>query len=197
MNRVILEKMQADMRTRMQPKPKQVRGPRPDEIVIPDNPVRITSRNKPTMPWPPTAEYIKAAEDAYARHMAQRYRETRTDGFVYLVGISQLQWYKIGITNKESTDERFRGIQNNVPFTLDVKHSWPCVESRTIEARLHKQFARHRGYGEWFNLTPAALKTALRLAETWTSELRRDILDVDSQATQSVGTTVGELSESA
>jgi len=69
--------------------------------------------------------------------------------FVYLVGNTQLSWYKIGVTSK-TVVERVRGIQNSVPFEVTLFHSVGVRLGEALEEDVHTRFCRHRIRGEWF-----------------------------------------------
>jgi hypothetical protein len=69
--------------------------------------------------------------------------------FVYLIGNTKLNWYKIGVTSK-TVAERVRSIQNTLPFEVILFHSVPARLGEALEEDVHTRFCRHRVRGEWF-----------------------------------------------
>jgi Meiotically up-regulated gene 113 len=68
---------------------------------------------------------------------------------VYLFGCPQLNYYKIGISQKPAT--RLRDL--NVPFVMEILSACPLPNSANaiqVEARVHQEFADRRIHREWF-----------------------------------------------
>lgn len=62
---------------------------------------------------------------------------------------------KIGITS--SVKSRLATLQTACPYPLKLVHAFtaPDIDSaRSVEKAFHEVQARHRSYGEWFNLSP-------------------------------------------
>jgi hypothetical protein len=115
-----------------------------------------------------------------------RYTET---GFVYLIADGAA--VKIGRCSSvapdiEAVEERLRMLQigNPRPLTL-LAYAWVQRRPSRVEHALHQRHAKHRLRGEWFNLSPAALRwSQAYLAEQaaapahFASALHADILRV-------------------
>lgn len=70
-----------------------------------------------------------------------------SDSVVYAVAAEHM--VKIGFTT--DLDRRMREIQSTSPLRIDCLGTAPG--GRELEAALHRQFARARKHGEWFELT--------------------------------------------
>jgi len=74
-----------------------------------------------------------------------------TRGYVYLCGNKSLCFYKIGLTQKMADPvNRVRGIQQGVPFELDIVKTWYVEFARPFEQLLHYTFQDKHLRGEWF-----------------------------------------------
>ena len=76
-------------------------------------------------------------------------------GEVYL--FKSGKYYKIGRTN--DTVRRGAEIRIQLPENLDLVHSIKTDDSSGIEAYWHKRFEAKRMNGEWFDLSPADIKS--------------------------------------
>jgi hypothetical protein len=69
---------------------------------------------------------------------------------IYFVRCGKLDWVKIGTASDIAV--RVQELQSGSPFPLRL--TAVLDGGRDVEARLHKRFARERGSGEWFALSP-------------------------------------------
>jgi hypothetical protein len=78
---------------------------------------------------------------------------------------------KIGIAT--DVPARLRGLQGSNPYPVKV-YGTRLFESystaRLIEMELHREFAEHRGYGEWFKIDPETVMASLRGWEEYQPE---------------------------
>lgn len=73
--------------------------------------------------------------------------------YVYLIRCSGSTYYKIGVAN--DVGDRMAGLQTGCPYELVLIMT--CgFETRTAattaEAGVHRNLAKHRMHGEWFDL---------------------------------------------
>jgi len=80
------------------------------------------------------------------------------DGFVYLLRSGR--FHKIGRSN--DVERRIREIRVTLPESVDMEHVIKTDDPAGIEAYWHKRFANKRANGEWFELTPADVKSFKR-----------------------------------
>ena len=67
---------------------------------------------------------------------------------VYLIGNTDLRWYKIGIA--DDMDRRIASVQLGVPFAITFASKFPTANPRVVEYEAHHTFKLHRLRGEWF-----------------------------------------------
>ncbi len=70
--------------------------------------------------------------------------------YIYLVGNTELSWYKIGVTG--NLLYRVKAIQNTLPFSVSLiahAESSPTM-ARVVEQETHTRFWKHHLRGEWF-----------------------------------------------
>jgi hypothetical protein len=80
---------------------------------------------------------------------------------VYVIKIGPL--YKIGL----SVDPQKRIKAMQLPQKPDVVRLYQVSKARELEAVLHKRFAPHREWGEWFVISESALAEIDACVETW------------------------------
>jgi hypothetical protein len=78
-------------------------------------------------------------------------RETARPGHIYFLQNGRRKLVKIGFSSDHTT--RIGGIQSMIPDKLKLIGTVPG--SRTLEAELHKRFAKYRVHGEWFSVEGA------------------------------------------
>lgn len=166
-----LEEKQAEMKARIKATPK-TRPP----VSLPSGFVALPIPRK-AKPAYTIAEELYFAEK---RLEAKRRREAEAkahlkprqdrSGWIYLIGCTERNWYKIGLTRRESTKARIRAISTNMPFRIDYERAWACPDSYTAEARLHRRFHKQRLNGEWFEIKPDKLPEVLAVAERIASD---------------------------
>lgn len=79
-------------------------------------------------------------------------------GNVYLIGNKALNYYKIGFTRSlERPDDRFKTVQQGIPFDLDVLHYWFVSHAQSFERLLHYEFQDKKIRSEWFKFLPEEL----------------------------------------
>jgi hypothetical protein len=81
------------------------------------------------------------------------------DHYIYIIAVAKpgepLGPVKIGITS--NVNGRIAALQTACPYPLSLVHVFtaPNAEcARETERAFHAVQARHRSYGEWFNLSP-------------------------------------------
>lgn len=76
--------------------------------------------------------------------------------YVYLIKISNQDYYKIGFT-KKNPSKRLKELQTGSPFKLELISSFKSSGARVLENILHKKFQdksqtlTHGVKGEWFH----------------------------------------------
>ena len=76
-------------------------------------------------------------------------------GFVYIIGIKELGWYKIGKTR--TPKRRLDRLSVLLPFDIVLVALFSAADHGALEAELHRRFARQRLRGEWFHLSRNAV----------------------------------------
>ena len=69
--------------------------------------------------------------------------------YVYVIGDRLNNVIKIGVS--KDPGQRLSALQTSYPWELDIWKSIQSVDAYKSEANLHKQFAKYRMKGEWFN----------------------------------------------
>src|SRR6267142_4261994 len=77
-------------------------------------------------------------------------------GYVYLIGSSTFQWYKIGKSSQPAIRMTELGIL--LPFRIEVLAVWKLSNYHAMEHALHEKYAANRINGEWFSFTSAEVK---------------------------------------
>lgn len=97
-------------------------------------------------------------------YLCQKYGGTLPkwpDSGVYIIEAVGSGRCKIGVTNDVPT--RIKGLQTGSPFPLRVL---AVIEGgEDLEKFIHKQFAKFRKHGEWFEIPPAILTDFWRTME--------------------------------
>lgn len=128
------------------------------------------------------AEYRLEAELEVERLERQSLNRTRTyqpwassrcpaEGFVYLMGNTNLGYYKIGLSS--NVDRRLTQISPKTPFQVEILHSIPVEDMRYAEGFLHRRFASVHTNGEWFRLTKDDVAFIKHLAGLTIAEIER------------------------
>lgn len=76
-------------------------------------------------------------------------------GFVYLFKQSGTTFYKIGMSETESVNQRFNLFKTYSPTGCEIVSVIETDHARYLEKKLHIQFAEKRMQGEFFNLNDA------------------------------------------
>jgi len=77
-------------------------------------------------------------------------------GFVYLIGSTNFQWYKIGKSKKPVL--RVQDIGILLPFKVEIFAVWQAKNHTLLEQTLHEMFSVQRINGEWFQFNPKEIK---------------------------------------
>lgn len=80
-------------------------------------------------------------------------------GFVYVFKQSGTTFYKIGMSEKESINDRFLQFKTFSPTGCEIVSVIETDHARYLEKKLHTQFAEKRMSGEFFNLNDADIQT--------------------------------------
>ncbi len=112
----------------------------------------------------PVFDINQAVREEEAR--AQRdWQSFDAKGTVYLLGNRSLCFYKIGLTRNALVPEaRWRTIQQNVPFDLDVLRYWFVSHAQSFERLLHYEFRANKIRGEWFRFKEQDLEAVVTKA---------------------------------
>src|SRR5271166_3830951 len=73
-------------------------------------------------------------------------------GWVYLVGNTKLNWFKLGFTRRDPAT-RFDELQSGVPFELKMFGSWEFRNANMAQAAeqdTHTRYWSQHLRGEWF-----------------------------------------------
>jgi len=73
-------------------------------------------------------------------------------GYVYIIGSTDLGWFKIGISREKNLKKRLIGIERYLPFKIDFSISFLSKRCNKEEKILHRKFKEYRIKGEWFKL---------------------------------------------
>jgi hypothetical protein len=73
--------------------------------------------------------------------------------FVYFFKHINIDAIKIGRASGESINDRFQSFKTYSPFGAEIIGYYECENSVDEEKRLHKKYAAHRLYGEFFKIT--------------------------------------------
>lgn len=95
------------------------------------------------------------------------------DGYVYIVGVSERNIYKIG--KASNVEGRLDRLDLQLPWPVDLVHAFPCEGCERSERSLHDMYRESRMNGEWFQLSQrevAFLKTIVRMRKDATIEVR-------------------------
>lgn len=79
----------------------------------------------------------------------QRWLEAGTDGHIYVLRAGE--FYKIGRTRQ--LDSRIKALSIQLPFPVEVVHTFPSDDHVEVEQWIHDLFADKRANGEWFRLS--------------------------------------------
>ena len=69
-------------------------------------------------------------------------------GWIYVLKADR--YYKIGQTI--NLNERFAHIEPQLPFPVEIIHTFAVEDMNEVESALHARFADKRTHGEWFTL---------------------------------------------
>lgn len=72
-------------------------------------------------------------------------------GWIYFVRAGKSPRIKVGFTRK-SVQTRLSHLQVGTPDLLAIEHSFQVTEPDVLEVLVHKDLARFRVRGEWFEL---------------------------------------------
>lgn len=87
-------------------------------------------------------------------------------GILYLVRIDGSNYHKIGITWKDTLDDRFYQLQNNLPFELIVLREYVFSDPYPIEQDLLGHLKTHKLRGEWFDIDTVEIQQIVDLFVT-------------------------------
>lgn len=72
-------------------------------------------------------------------------------GYVYLIGNSIFNWYKIG---KSVTPEiRVKDLGILLPFKIKVYSIWKAENHHLMESTMHEMYSKNKINGEWFEFS--------------------------------------------
>jgi len=77
--------------------------------------------------------------------------QTGCRGWIYFIRAGKSPRVKVGYTRK-SVQSRLSTLQVGTPDSLIVEHSFQVTEPDILESLVHKDLARFRVRGEWFEL---------------------------------------------
>jgi hypothetical protein len=80
-------------------------------------------------------------------------------GFVYVFKQSGTTFYKIGMSETDSVNDRFIQFKTYSPTGCEIISVIETDHARYLEKKLHTQFAEKRMSGEFFNLTDVDIAT--------------------------------------
>ncbi len=72
-----------------------------------------------------------------------------TFGYVYIIYVPTGH-YKVGYS--QYLGERLKHFSVQMPFEIELIHSFPCDDALNTEGRLHKWLKQHHVQGEWFSI---------------------------------------------
>ncbi len=99
------------------------------------------------------------------------------EGWVYAVGNTERELFKIGAT-KKFPEDRAREIQTACPFPINVY--WMLYSSHrfNLEKSLHSFLARYREHGEWFKISEERLNENLGLISSNSVGTKNSLFDI-------------------
>ena len=94
-----------------------------------------------------------------AERLICRPKPDRPKQLVYVIEVVDDCGCKIGIS--QNVENRLRNLQRTCGKTLRIHATFPFDNARKVEMAAHAHFHKHRIYGEWFMLSPAAAASYL------------------------------------
>lgn len=74
-------------------------------------------------------------------------------GYVYVFRQLGTDFYKIGMTTKETVQSRFDSFKTYAPQGAEITHVIKTENAAKLEKAIHSKYAKHRTSGEFFMLT--------------------------------------------
>jgi len=105
------------------------------------------------------SEQKQAIYEAQCQDQCSAGRQTAR-GHVYVFRAGETNLFKVGGTTN-SPLSRIREIQTGCPYPLELFAGFESDDCWSCERKMHDALAEHRTIGEWFDVTPDAMYSAI------------------------------------
>jgi hypothetical protein len=86
---------------------------------------------------------------------------------VYLIKQNGLTPIKIGMTSKNSAQQRVKMMMTSSPFGYEVVYFLSTNKAKKLEKKLHEKYKEKRINREWFNLNEHEITNLISTLETF------------------------------
>jgi uncharacterized C2H2 Zn-finger protein len=100
-------------------------------------------------------------------------------GFIYIINISNTDFYKIGMT--QNPDKRLQTLQTSHPHKLIETALFRAERYKAIEKQLHVEYNDNRGLGEWFQFTYDELHNVIKYAKELCEKNKGGLVSMDDE----------------